>query len=131
MKIAVYGASGYQAKLVLAELSRRDIDAVLVGRNAGRLREAAASAGIADVERQVADVDDHDTLVAAFRACDSVINCAGPFTPSGRRVVRAAIAAGCHYVDTAGEQLCGERRLCGTSPIEVWMRAWLYQEIHS
>jgi short subunit dehydrogenase-like uncharacterized protein len=31
------GASGYQAKLVLAELAHRDIDMVLVGRNAARL----------------------------------------------------------------------------------------------
>lgn len=43
--------------------------------------------------------------MSAFRGCDGVINCAGPFTSSGEAVVRAAIAAGCHYVDTSGEQL--------------------------
>lgn len=102
MKIAVYGASGYQGKLVLAELARRDIDMLLVGRNAARLREAATTVGAG---QRVADTDDHDALVAAFRGCDAVINCAGPFTSSGPAVVRAAIAAGCHYVDTAGEQL--------------------------
>lgn len=110
MKIAVYGANGYQGKLVLAELARRDIDMRLVGRNAIRLREAAttvgtAAAGTGDAEQRVADTDDHDALVAAFRGCDAVINCAGPFTSSGPAVVRATIAAGCHYVDTAGEQL--------------------------
>ncbi|MFI0976128.1 saccharopine dehydrogenase family protein [Streptomyces sp. NPDC021093] len=121
MKIAVYGASGYQGKLVLAELARRDIDMRLVGRNATRLREAATTVGTAgggaaetagggaagtgDAEQLVADTDDHDALVTAFRGCDAVINCAGPFTGSGPAVVRAAIAAGCHYVDTAGEQL--------------------------
>lgn len=105
MKIAVYGASGYQAKLVLAELGDRDIDMVLVGRNALRLREAASMVGVADAERRIAGTDHHEAVVAAFRGCDAVINCAGPFTHSGRAVVRAAIAAGCHYVDTAGEQL--------------------------
>ena len=31
-----------------------------------------------------------------------MINCAGPFTFFGEQVVRAAITAGCHYVDTTG-----------------------------
>ncbi|GAA3782746.1 saccharopine dehydrogenase NADP-binding domain-containing protein [Plantactinospora mayteni] len=105
MKIAVYGASGYQAKLVLAELAHRNIDMLLIGRNANRLREAATTVGIIDAAQRVADTDDHDALVAASRECDAVINCAGPFTSSGHAVVRAAVAAGCHYVDTAGEQL--------------------------
>jgi short subunit dehydrogenase-like uncharacterized protein len=105
MNIAVYGANGYQGKLVIAELARRDIDLVLIGRNAARLREAATEVGIADAEYRLANTDDHDALVTALRRCEAVINCAGPFTPSGEAVVRAAIAAGCHYVDTAGEQL--------------------------
>lgn len=53
----------------------------------------------------MADTSDHEALVSAFHGCDGVINCAGPFTSSGEAVVRAAIAAGCHYVDTSGEQL--------------------------
>jgi short subunit dehydrogenase-like uncharacterized protein len=126
VKIAVYGASGYQAKLVLAELALRDIDMVLVGRNATRLREAATTVGVADAERRVASTDDHEALVAAFRVCDAVINCAGPFTPSGHSVVRAAIVAGCHYVDTAGEQIyiktvfeafAGEARRAGVTVV--------------
>ncbi|GIL29199.1 saccharopine dehydrogenase family protein [Actinocatenispora comari] len=104
MKIAVYGASGFQAKLVLAELARRDIRPGLVGRNAERLHAAAVQVGLVDAERRVADTGDHDALVDAFCGYDVVINCAGPFTPSGHAVVRAVIAAGCHYVDTAGEQ---------------------------
>ena len=35
---------------------------------------------------------------------DAVVNAAGPFALWGEPVVRAATAAGCHYVDTAGEQ---------------------------
>jgi len=105
VKIAAYGANGYQGKLVLAELAHRNIEVVLVGRNGTRLREAATAVGLVDAEQRVADTNDHDALVATLRECDAVINCAGPFTPSGHAVVRAAVAAGCHYVDTAGEQL--------------------------
>jgi Saccharopine dehydrogenase NADP binding domain len=53
---------------------------------------------------RVATVDDHAALVAALRDCAVVVNCAGPFTMLGPPVVRAAIDAGRHYVDTAGEQ---------------------------
>jgi short subunit dehydrogenase-like uncharacterized protein len=101
LKIAVYGASGYTGKLVVAELIRRGITAVLVGRDVRRL--AAVDAPGAD--RRQADADDDAALVRAFRDCDAVINCAGPFTVAGLSVVRAAVAAGCQYVDIAGEQL--------------------------
>jgi short subunit dehydrogenase-like uncharacterized protein len=105
LKIAVYGAPGYTGKLVVAELARRGITAVLVGRNPDRLA-AVVSPGTA---RRIADSRDHDALVGAFGDCDAVINCAGPFAPAGLSVVRAAIAAGCQYVDIAGEQLYLQR----------------------
>ncbi|MEU6430474.1 saccharopine dehydrogenase NADP-binding domain-containing protein [Microbispora sp. NPDC046973] len=111
MKIAVYGANGYQGRLVLTEAVRRGLNVVLVGRDAARLRHAAATVALsnpdirlAGPDIRVAPADDHDALVAAFRAADAVVNCAGPFTPTGAAVVRAAIAASRHYVDTAGEQ---------------------------
>lgn len=112
MRIAVYGAGGYTGKLVVAELARREIDMVLVGRNIERLREAAAGAGHAradGAESRRAEADDHAALVHAFQDCAAVINCAGPFVLSGEAIVRAAIAAGCHYVDIAGEQRHLER----------------------
>lgn len=106
MRIAVFGAGGYTGKLVLAELNRRDIDTVLVGRSTERLTEAASRAGLGTVPASVrqAAAEDHTVLVHAFRDCSAVINCAGPFVLSGGAVVRAALAAGCHYVDTSGEQ---------------------------
>ena len=101
MRIAVYGAYGYQGRLVVAELARRGIDTVLVGRDRTRLE----SVGPLEADRRVATAVDHNGLTAAFGGAEAVINCAGPFTVSGIAVIRAAIAAGCHYVDTAGEQL--------------------------
>jgi short subunit dehydrogenase-like uncharacterized protein len=104
MKIAVNGASGYTGRLVAAELARRSIQPVLVGRNPRRLRAAAAGAGATTAELRVADVNDAAALTDALQGCDAVVNCAGPFTLLGQPVVRAALDAGCHYVDTAGEQ---------------------------
>ena len=107
MKIVIYGGHGYQGRLVHAELARHGTEIVLAGRNAERLEAAAAAAadltGTAPGVR-VADSTDHGALVAAFRDADAVVNCAGPFTPQGAAVARAAVAAGCRYTDTSGEQ---------------------------
>ncbi|MBO2463271.1 saccharopine dehydrogenase family protein [Actinomadura violacea] len=104
MRIAVYGASGFTGGLALAELRRRGIAAVAVGRDGERLREAADRAGARDADLRIAGLGDHAVLADAFHGCDAVVNCAGPFALWGEPVVRAAIAAGCHYVDTTGEQ---------------------------
>jgi short subunit dehydrogenase-like uncharacterized protein len=109
MKVAVYGASGYTGGLVLAELARRGIPAVLVGRDPERLRAAAAAAGRPTAETATASLDDPAALTEAFAGCAAVINCAGPFITFGEPVVRAAITAGCHYVDISGEQLYFQR----------------------
>ncbi|MBE1583772.1 saccharopine dehydrogenase family protein [Nonomuraea angiospora] len=100
MKVAVYGASGYTGRLVTAEARRRGLDVVVSGRDASRLREVAEGAEVA-----VADVNDAPALARAFEGCDVVIGCAGPFSHVGDPVVRAAITAGVHYVDTSAEQL--------------------------
>ena len=98
--IAVYGATGFTGKLVTAELARRGARAVLSGRSGEKLAAAAAPYGF---ETRVAAADDPAALEAAFAGCAAVIACAGPFLDVGDRVVQAAIAAGCHYVDTTGE----------------------------
>ncbi|WP_280263764.1 saccharopine dehydrogenase family protein [Nocardia wallacei] len=104
MRIAVYGATGFTGGFAVAEVHRRGIDPVLVGRDAARLRAAAAAAGIPEPDIRIAGLDDIPTLATAFAGCAAVVNCAGPFARWGEPVVRAAIAAGCHYVDTSGEQ---------------------------
>lgn len=76
--IAIYGATGVTGRLV-AEALRGRAELVLIGRDRD-LREAIAGARV-------------------------VIGCAGPFTDDlGEPVLAAAIAAGAHYVDIAGEQ---------------------------
>ncbi len=98
--IAVYGATGFTGKLVAAELARRGARAVLSGRNAEKLARVAVAHGF---EVRAAAADDPGALREAFAGCAAVIACAGPFLAVGDGVVEAAVAAGCHYVDTTGE----------------------------
>lgn len=103
MRIAVHGASGFTGSLIVAELARRDLAPILVGRDETRLRAVAARTGVPDTEIRVAALDDTAALAAAFADSDAVVNAAGPFTLWGEPVVRAAIAARRHYIDTTGE----------------------------
>ena len=106
--IAVYGASGYTGRLVVAELARRGLDAVLSGRSAPKLHGVAQELGV-DFAVRAAELDDRDALRHALGDCRAVINCAGPFSRYGDPVVRAAVETGTHYLDTTGEQLYMQR----------------------
>lgn len=99
MRIAVYGASGFTGGLVAAELDRRGVEVVAVGRRGP----------------VVAALDDPGALEAAFRGCDVVVSAVAPFAVHGEPVLRAAVAAGCHYVDTTGEQWFVKRVFDGFS----------------
>jgi short subunit dehydrogenase-like uncharacterized protein len=101
--VAVYGATGYTGRLVAAELKRRGADFVIAGRSAAKLD--ALSEALGGARTAVASLDDPAAMQTALESCSAVISCAGsPFTENGEPVVRAAIAAGTHYIDTTGEQ---------------------------
>lgn len=104
MRVAVYGANGFQGKLTTAMLTRNGVQAVLVGRNQERLAATTSELGLPVEDLRVAEITDRRALLRAFEGCNAVINCAGPFTRRAAPIISAAIAAGCHYVDTAGEQ---------------------------
>lgn len=106
--IAVYGSSGYTGRLVVAELLRRELPAVLIGRSEIRLREVTRTLG-AKIPIKQATLDDPSALRRALQPCSAVINCAGPFTRLGEAVIRAAIDSETHYLDTSGEQLFIQR----------------------
>ncbi|MFC7451156.1 saccharopine dehydrogenase NADP-binding domain-containing protein [Rhodococcus daqingensis] len=103
--IAVYGATGVTGASLLTELNRRGIASILVGRNADRMRAAAAAAGTPAAEVRVADLGDHDALVTAFTGADAVISSLPAYVEHGEAVLAAAIDAGAHYTDMSGEQL--------------------------
>lgn len=98
--IAVYGATGHTGRFVVQEVLRRGLPVVAVARNGARL----ASALPEGVQVRAASVDEPSNLVSAFAGCSVVINCAGPFLDTAAPVARAALLAGCHYIDVTAEQ---------------------------
>lgn len=105
-RVVVYGASGYTGKLICWKLAEIGIPFIASGRSQKRLEEQmklipelkGAAYECRAVEHNV------KALTELFKGADIVYNVAGPFMQLGHEVVEAALNAGCHYLDTTGEQ---------------------------
>jgi hypothetical protein len=110
-KVIVYGGNGYTGKLIAESLARRRIPFYFAGRNRQKLEQALGivserlgkAAWQLDAE-VVAAANETEALLPHFRGCSVVINVAGPFMQVAWPVIEAALQAGCHYLDTTGEQ---------------------------
>ncbi|RKU04086.1 saccharopine dehydrogenase [Burkholderia sp. Nafp2/4-1b] len=100
MTVAVYGATGHTGRFVLAELERRGLGAIRIGRDAARLAQGGDDAA----RWHVASVDDPAALDAALRGAHAVINCAGPYLDTTLPLADAAVRAGIPYLDLTAEQ---------------------------
>ncbi len=104
--VVVLGASGYTGRLVMEFLAEIGIPFVAAGRNAARIETVARGVpGIEAADYEVAEVAiEREPLTALFGGARVVCNTVGPFLKFGPAAVEAALEAGCHYVDTTGEQ---------------------------
>jgi short subunit dehydrogenase-like uncharacterized protein len=104
--VVVYGASGYTGRLVAEYLREYNVPFIAAGRDKARIAEAMDKVpGIDTIEHDIVEVShDVETLSELFDGAKVVLNTVGPFAQYGREVVEACIAAGCHYLDTTGEQ---------------------------
>lgn len=105
--VVVYGASGYTGMLIMDWLIDQQIPFTAVARNAKRTQEMmaqrvvrleSATYEIVEAEHTV------DALVKVFKGAKVVCNTVGPFSQFGAIGVEASLKAGCHHLDTTGEQ---------------------------
>jgi len=105
--VVVYGASGYTGMLIMDWLIDQNIPFTAVARSAKRTQEMMAQR-VVRLESATYEIleatHDVDTLAAAFKGARVVCNTVGPFVNFGPAAVEAALRAGCHYLDTTGEQ---------------------------
>lgn len=104
--VVVYGASGYTGRLVCEYLRELGIPFIAAGRDEKRTRAVVERIpGIENANYEVVSVKhDVDSLTELFRGAKVVCNMVGPFIKLGAQTVEACLAAGCHYLDTTGEQ---------------------------
>lgn len=94
--VAVYGATGHTGSFVIAELQRRGVPVIAVGRDISKVPGG--------VTARMASIDDAAALDRAFAGCSVVINCAGPFLDTASPIVEAALRVGSAYLDVTAEQ---------------------------
>jgi short subunit dehydrogenase-like uncharacterized protein len=94
----ILGGTGRSGRAIAAELRRRGIRPVLVGRDAGRL--AAAAQGDRTV---VAGSDEAMTAEIRRQQPAAVVNTVGPFTRTASPTIRACLDAGSDYLDLAND----------------------------
>jgi short subunit dehydrogenase-like uncharacterized protein len=92
--IGVYGSTGTFGRLVTARFDCVGAPTTLIARSQADLSRLTTS---------VASIDDPAALERALEGCHVLVNCA-PADICGERLVRAALDAGIHYVDAAGDQ---------------------------
>jgi short subunit dehydrogenase-like uncharacterized protein len=100
-RIVLFGATGYTGDLTARAMVRRGLRPVLAGRRADRVLSLAEELG--GLDTLVADVKRPDSVHALVDRGDVLVTTVGPFTQWGEPAVRAAVAAGAHYLDSAGE----------------------------
>lgn len=104
--IVVYGASGVAGEAVAAALVAGGMPVVLAGRDRARLTAVQRRLAVPGERPGVAVAAAHDraALDRVVAGASVVIGCAGPFAQVGGGLVTAAVAAGAHYLDIAGDQ---------------------------
>lgn len=95
------GATGATGRRVARHAAERGLGVVLAGRDRSKLDDLAAQVDGAEVRR--IDLAEPDTLDQALEGSAVALSCVGPFARVGLPVAEAAVRAGVHYVDVAGE----------------------------
>ena len=104
--VVIYGASGYTGRLVAEFLREYQISFIAAGRSKKRIEEGLKHVpGIESANYQIVEVEHTvEALTELLQGKKVVCNTVGHFPRFGMTVVEAALNAGCHYLDTTGEQ---------------------------
>ena len=100
-RIVVFGATGYTGRMTAEAMVRRGLKPVLAGRSAARLDLLSSELG--GLEVGLADVSRPESVRDLVGEGDVIVSAVGPFVDWGDAAADAAVTAGAHYLDCAGE----------------------------
>jgi short subunit dehydrogenase-like uncharacterized protein len=98
--VVLYGTTGYTGRLVLAAAQRLGLKLILAGRHPEKVARLAREAGMPS---RIAEVNDPHALETLLEGVGVLLNAAGPFSRTAAPLMAAALRAGVHYLDVAGE----------------------------
>lgn len=100
--ITLFGATGVTGSLTARALEEAGVPFRIAGRNKVKL-ETLSSSLKSKPDYQVVDIGYAQDMDRLMDGTAILINCAGPFTDIGERVVRQAAVSGVHYLDSTNE----------------------------
>lgn len=104
----IYGANGYTGTLIAEEAIRRRMGPIVAGRSAEGVAAVGKRLGL---EARVFGCDSPEEIVPNLDGVAAVLHCAGPFSATGKPMMKACLAKRCHYLDISGEIRSYERIL--------------------
>jgi short subunit dehydrogenase-like uncharacterized protein len=100
--ITLFGATGYTGTRIAKQLDRRGLKFRLAGRSEAKLA-ALSQKLVSQPAWIIADAFQPSTISPLMKGTRLLINCVGPFTDMGERILSSAAVAGVHYLDTTNE----------------------------
>jgi len=100
-KITVLGGCGAVGRIAVETLAENDefSEVALADINEKKAEEIVSSIGKDKVSAVKVDVNDPESIKAAIKGSDIVLNCTGPFYKYVTTILRAVIEAGINYLD--------------------------------
>jgi short subunit dehydrogenase-like uncharacterized protein len=113
----IYGANGYTGELIAREAVKRGMRPILAGRSKEKIEPLAKELGLEyrafSIESLIEDYEDpspedldvevSECRVRELEGVSLVLHCAGPFSQTSAPMIKACLAAHCHYLDITGE----------------------------
>lgn len=116
----IYGANGYTGELIAREAVECGLRPILAGRSKEKIEPLARELGLEcrafsleSIESASNDPSPSPSLeykgggfeseLRPLEGVELVLHCAGPFSQTSAPMIKACLAAGCHYLDITGE----------------------------
>lgn len=99
-KALIYGANGYSADLIIAEVIKLGIKPILAGRNKIEVHKIAVKYRC---EYKIFSLSNNKKIVSELTDIHTVLNCAGPFKFTAKQIIDACLESNTNYLDITGE----------------------------
>ncbi|MBX7107296.1 MAG: saccharopine dehydrogenase NADP-binding domain-containing protein [Chitinophagales bacterium] len=96
----LYGANGYTGELIARYSQQYQLQPILAGRNEAAI---AALAAKLHLPYRIFELENTSALLQSLREVKAVVNAAGPFTRTAKKMVDACLQTGTHYLDINGD----------------------------
>ena len=95
----IYGANGYTGRLLVRLAKKRGLQPIL----AGRSQEVETLAKEHHLKSKIFSIDDVSHIASQIAGASLVVNCAGPFSKTAEKMMKACLKTSAHYIDITGE----------------------------